>query len=89
MQNKSEAENAELVEKKIPTLQLFFINSGSDVRAWLLHHLAVSGTVDDSKSAQTHLWVCRVNAAMDCIVSNFGRGGRSRTCECRNQNPVP
>lgn len=22
-------------------------------------------------------------------VQDFGRGGRSRTCECRNQNPVP
>ena len=22
-------------------------------------------------------------------LQNFGRGGRSRTCECRNQNPVP
>jgi hypothetical protein len=23
------------------------------------------------------------------MTQNFGRGGRSRTCECRNQNPVP
>ena len=89
VQNKSDAANAELMQTNIPTLQLFFTNSNSNIGALSLHHLAVNGAVDDPKSAQTRKRACRVDAAMCCIVSNFGRGGRSRTCECRNQNPVP